>query len=864
MLTVGRTERFAAVAWIERRPRWQRRLVVALVAAYLLWRLLQLAAVILLDRWWFDTLTDAPVWSTITTAKVQLALGGGVVTALVLGFTVFAVLRSGPVTGSVGAALVRRYQRRMGPAHRWILIALVVIVTARVTIAAMDSWQPWLLFRNTPDVGVSVPELGGDLGDHLFRLPFLSIVSDWLRSLLIVAFVVAAIGHALSGALRVPISGHRSARGALAHLATLGAAYFALVALDAVYVARPSLATRGGSSFVGAGYTEVNVIAPALYLVAALSVIVAFTLVNGARTGRWKLPAAALTGWVILELLLLVVAAPLIERFVVKPAEGDRQIPYVAHNLDATTTAYHLDDVEMSAQQLDDGLSASTDLDSVEGVPLFTRDQLVSPLQVLQGTTATRISDVDLDRYEIDGVRRPVMLGVRNASRPDLPERGWVQEHLVYTHGDGVVTVPADTTAPDGRPDVNALEGELVPDRSQIYFGEGLRGWYAIVDTKRPEYDGTSFDAGTGISMGSTLRRATLAVATGESQPLLSSELTSDSQLLYRRDVRERLNALAPFLSFDSDPYPVVTDGGVTWVVDGYTTSSSYPYAQRAPTAQLAAGSGIGGRPNYVNGAVKATVDAYDGSVHLYRTAAGEDDVILGVWEDVFPGLVESMDAMPDDLRTHLRYPTDLMTIQTQMLGRYHVDNAELLFSGADEWSVAGAASSGVGAQGSGLAPPVWLFQPAGDTAAGDWVAVTVYNPGDSSMPSSVRNELSALAVGNHDRPDQLQLIRTDATDDPNAPQVATPLVSQSAIDADPELARVFTLLNANGSRVQFGPMTPLLVGDDLAYVRSIVVTGTADTTAPRLYGVLAVSNGFVALGDTVDEALQKATTASE
>ena len=864
---------FPIVDWLRRRTRAQRLLAIIVVALYALYRAARLGATVVLDRWWYDSVTDAPIWSVMTTAKLQLAVVAGLITATTIGLSVRAVLRSAPVDDAPLSTPVRWYVRRMGPAHRWLLIIITVVLTERIASSAMDEWQTWLLFRNGPSLGVDVPELGGDLGNHLFRLPFLAVVSTWLRGLLIAAAIISLFGHIVGGAIRLPLRGRRSSAPALAHLALLAAAFAAVSALDYVLVRHPSLATSRTGAFDGPGFVELRVIAPAMWVLAAVAVATGLTLVLSTRTGRWRASLTVLGVWAMLHLLLLAVVPAMVQKYVVTPAEGARQLPYIEHNLDATKAAYGLDDVEVERASVVDGLTGDLDaasLADVERVPLFTTDQLVEPLQVLQGTTGNRITRVHLDRYEIDGVRRPVMLAARHASRGDLPEQGWVQEHLVYTHGDGIVTVPADVPANDGRPDTSALEeaAELTPRRPQLYFGEGLDDWYAIVGTKRSESDGTRFEGSTGIELESWFSRLALSVAENEIEPLFSAELTSDSQLLYRRGVVERLEAVAPFLRFGSDPYPVISEDRIIWVADGYTTSARYPYSQFAPTAGLSSSSGLaGGAFNYLQASVRATVDGYDGTVHLYRTAEGNEgaedaeDPILAAWIDIFPGLIEPMSSMPDEITDHLRYPIDLMTVQTTMLGRYHVDSPESLFNGTDEWSIAPAASSGVGQQGEGASPAVWMFLPGGGDSGGDWVSIRPYGPGDATNAASVRNELAALAIGNHDSPTRLRLV---AFDRDAGRQLATPLVAQSAIDADPELARVFEgLNNVDGSRVQFGPMTPVLVDGGLAWVRPIIVTGTAATTAPRLYGVAAVSDGLVGIGDDVASALDAAQSGS-
>ena len=851
---------FAFIGWLQRRPRWQWVVVGVLVALYLLYLLLRFLAQIELDRWWYDSVTDAPVWSTMVRAKLLLAVAAGAVTAMVLGGSVALALRFRPVARSELGALVRRYRDRMGPAHRWLLIGVVVFLTLRIAATATGQWQAWLLFRHGPELDQRVPELGTDLGYHLFDLPFLTTVSSWIRQLLLFALALTAFTYAMSGALRLPMGGRRSARPALAHLGLIVAAFATAQALDYVFVRRPALATSSGGSFIGAGYTELNVGVPATWVLAAVALATGFLLVNGARTGRWRVPVLALATWAVLQLVLGVLAPWLVQRYVVEPAEADRELPYLSHNLEATRAAFRLDTVDQVETPLSDGLggdatAAAALAGDLSRIPLFDAEQLPGALQVLEGTTATRITDVDLDRYPIEGETRPVFVAPRNASRNDLPEAGWVQEHLVYTHGDGVVSSPADIPDPDGRPDVDALATTLVPDRPELYFGENLAGWYAIVGTKRVEQGGTSFDADTGIPLSSLWRRAVLGLSVGEIEPLLSAELTSESRLLYRRDVVERLQATAPFLTFGSDPYPVVLADRVVWVLDGYTTSSSYPYAEYV---------GLGGVPvvssdrvNYLHASVSATVDAYDGTVRLYRTAAGEDDAVLDAWDEIFPGLLEPVSAMPVDVAEHLRYPAAVIQIQTGLLGKYHVADAETLFNGTARWSPSAAASTGVGQSGSGPAPAVSTFNASSDPVlGGHWVASVPFSPGTAPGASSARDELAALAIADHDDPEVMRLL--DVEHEPGQ-TIATPLVAQSAIDADPELARTFTLLNANGSTVQYGPMTPVLADDALVWVRSIIVTATSNTTVPRLYGVVAVSDGLVGFGEDAPAALEAA-----
>lgn len=859
---------FPIVAWLERRTTPQRRLGAGLIALVLLAFVIRRVAHMALDMWWFDTVTTASVWSTEVRAQLTMAALALLVAGAILLPTAWSAYRMTPAPDNFPNRLVVRYRQRMGAGHRWLLFGVAMLVILRDSWAAMGQWKPWLLFLHGPNLGQDVSHIGWDLGYHLFRLPFLTVASGWLRQVLLIAGGIALVGYIANGAIKIPRGGKRSSERALRHLGLIAAGYAVTQALTYLFVQWPANGTNQYGAFDGPGFTELKVIVPSLWVMALVAVGVAALMLYGVRRSQWRPALVGLAVWGSLQVALLWVLPALVTWLVVMPAEGERQLPYIADNLEATVAAYGLGSVEHVTESFADGLDgppgASLESD-LKRIPLLNEDQMVAPLQVLMGTTATRIRDVDLDRYEIDGVVRPVLIAARNSSRTDLPEKGWVQFHLVYTHGDGVIAVPADVMAADGRPDLAALAEIVVAERPELYFGEDLAGWYAIVGTNRTEVGGAAFDGGTGIPLTSLWRRLTLGLSVGEIEPVVSSELTDDSQLLYRRDIRERLSALAPFLSFDSNPYPVVADGAVTWIVDGYTSSNTYPHSQFARSVGLPTTSGMSGRAfNYMHASVKATVDAYDGTVHLYRTeVGGADDPILDAWSSIFPGLVEPISNMPGSLRDHLLYPHDLLTVQTSMLGRYHVSDAETLFNGSDSWAVSASAGDGV-ARASGTAgstpvvpaPSASLFMPESEPLAGHWVAIRPYGVGSAGNAAAARNELSALAIADHDNPENLRLVRIEVA--PGRP-VSDPRVAQAAIDTDRDLAALFTLLNANGSAVQFGPMTPIPVEGALVWVRSIVVIGTADATAPRLYGVAAVSSGSVGQADSVSEALKVA-----
>jgi uncharacterized membrane protein (UPF0182 family) len=848
---------------LERRTRGQRiaaGVVAGLIAA---WSVLRGIGAVVVDRWWLESVTEASVWGTVVGAKATLAVVSGIVTLLLLGSTVALVLRSRPATGQELPAPVAQYHQRFGPAHRWLLVGTVLVVTWMVVTAATGHWQSWLLFLHGPALGIPTPEIGRDLGYHLFRLPLLASASGWLQWLLLVCMVVAALGHLASGALQFPGGSRRTSRLASTHLAALGVLLAIVRVIDYILVARPSLATNRSGSFDGPGYVQLHVESPGMWVLTVVAALVAGALVYGILRGAWRPALLLVAAWALLTFLILGAIPAAVQSIVVKPAAAARELRYIAHNLDATKRAYRLDVVESSERELSDAMAqppTSDQLTDVSRLPLFDADDLVSSLQVLQGTTATRISDVDVDRYDVDGTRRAVLVAARNASRPDLPERGWVQSHLVYTHGNGVVLVPADQVGPDGRPDVDAL-ADMAPERSELYFGEGLEDWYAIVGTKRQEQGEEHFDAQTGIGLSTTWRRLAFALSVGETEPFLSAELTDDSQLLLRRGLRDRLKNLAPFLEFDANAHPAVLDDRIVWVVDGYTTAATYPYAQFATQAGLDAGSDLGRKQfNYLHGSVKATVDAYTGEVHLYRTeVGGADDPILDVWSDIFPGLIEPAADIPADVNEHFLYPPDLLTVQSSLLGRYHVETAEDLFDGAKQWSVSREPSSTIGNADSGPSDAVSIFWPADDEFADNWVSLRSYTPGAAGVPSSSRLGLAGFVVADNDSAERIQLVSVAPT---TGRQVSSPQVAQSVIDAEPELARTFTFLNSKGSKIRFGPMTMVPLDDAVVWVRPIIVTGSSPASIEHLYDVVAVSNGLIGRGSTAGAAVADAARA--
>lgn len=830
--------RFPAVAFVERRSRTQKMIALSIGGMALLVVLARVAASVALDRWWFDTVTDAPVWSTRVWAQAQLVVAALLLVLLLVGSVIPLAARVERTNDpAVRPRYLLRYHQRMGPAHRWLLLTVVAYTAWKAVGAAAVHWQAWLLFRHGSGLSVDVPRIGGDLGFHLFRLPFLDAASSIVRAVMLTALLLAAAAHFLAGSLRAPWSRVASSPGAVIHLGLLATLLMAAQAVHEAVVMRAATATAAAGGFAGPGYTEVTALRPGLLLAAVTLIALGFTTVRATGTRRWR-PVLVVAAAAAAVHLLAVVLVPLgVERYLVAPAAAQRQLWSIEENLVATRSAFGLDTVEPRGQG---ELAAGAD---DPAIALFPESSLPASLQVLVGTPGTRITDVDLLALPTQSGDELVYAAARSSSRPELPEQGWVQEHLAYTHGDGVPLIAADRTAPDGRPDLTPIGGFEATASAPLYFGEGLDGWYAITGTRRDEVGGAEYD-GPGVAIGSFGRRLALALTTGEAQPVFTSELTGDSVLLYRRGLHERLDALAPFLTWDSDPYPVFDGERVLWLVDGYTTASTYPFSQPLPDAA----SGLPGGINYLRLAVRATVDAGDGTVRLYR-ADHDDDPILAAWVDVFPGLFDDLDRMPSEVARQLRYPHDIFDAQTAMLGRYHVDDAETLFSGADRWSVSPGVVNAVGGDATAAAQAV-------DLAERDaFTAIRPFNPGDSANPATTRDVLAGVAQAVHGPTPALSLVRA------GSPTALGPQVAQTAIEADPTITQQITLLNANGSRVEYGPLTPIVTAGSLAWARSITVLGAGAASTPRVFGVAAVVDGTVGFAPTLDAALAAAAS---
>jgi uncharacterized membrane protein (UPF0182 family) len=568
----------------------------------------------------------------------------------------------------------------------------------------------------------------------------------------------------------------------------------------------------------------------------------------------------------------------LVQRFVVQPNVSTRELPFIERNIDATKTALGLENIErkqISFGEVDIEEATKNDL-PLRDVRQLDAVQMRNRFGLDQGLTSFyAVRDLDVDRYSIDGRMQQVMVASRELNTDGIPNRTWVSRHLIYTHGCGVIAAPASVVTSDGRPSYV----DLKVTKPQLYFGDQLDG-YSVVNTDQdeqacPNTSAAEYTGERGVRVDSVLRRLALAINFGEYNLFGSRLITEDSQLLWVRDVRERVQKIAPFLHFDSDPYPVVVNGEVKWIIDAYTTTDRYPYAQNANTGQLTANSGLAHSFNYVRNSVKAVVDAYSGDVTMY--VVDTKDPIIRAWRSAFPKLFTPKSEAPEELVAHFRYPEDLFRVQSNVFGKYQFDEANLFFNRDAAWSVAqappiepeGATSAPTVATGPGtlqvdsvdvadanvlrFTPYYTIFHaPDGSGDAGTFSMLRPYVPFSSD---DSRKELRAMMVVSSD-PDTYGKITVYEMSTPLPPGPAT---IAAEFESDPVVSEIITPLDLRGSRVTYGDLQIVPIAKGVVYLRPMFVQPQdADAKQVFVRKILGWYNGRTVIADNVSQAVSR------
>jgi uncharacterized membrane protein (UPF0182 family) len=623
----------------------------------------------------------------------------------------------------------------------------------------------------------------------------------------------------------------------------------------------------------GATYSVVNAQLPAVVLLALIALLVAGLFLSTLKTDSWRLPVVASALWVVLALLAGVIYPAAIQALVVNPNQKDREARYITRNIDATRAAFALPSADQEISVDFGQLNAARITDDVrplEDVRLLNPGTLVDRFRIDQGQrSGLTVRDLDIDRYVIDGREQQVMIAARELDLSTIANKSWQGKHLISTHGCGLVRAPVNKVNANGRP----LYEEVELDHPELYFSQDLPGYAIVGSTVNEELcagqtAGRKYEGDGGVRLNSVFKRMAFALSFLDYNLLGSGAVDSDSRILWTRNIRDRVEKAAPFLSFDGDPYPVALDNRVLWVVDGYTTTARYPYAQNADRSQLGPDSGLDFDFNYVRNSVKAVVDAYDGSIHFY--VVDPNDPIIRAWESAFHDLFEPMSDMPAGLESHLRYPEELFRVQTAHYSKYRLA-PDQFFDRTGAWSVAQAPSSvprvtattsttettaasspADFAEESGSArfvPYYSMFRAPGDAEA----SFQLLRPFVLFSPNDSRTELQAFMLASSDPRTYGQLTTYTVT----TPNVDGPLRVATAIEQDSQIAAELTLLDQRGSQVQYGDMQMVPIGNGLLWLRPLYVRSESSAQATYQY-ILASYNGNASFGTTIQEALAK------
>ncbi|MFP5317402.1 MAG: UPF0182 family protein [Acidimicrobiia bacterium] len=838
------------------------------------------------DYLWFDELGVTGVWRQVLGAKIILGAVFTVVFFVVMWANLAIADLLAPKFRSSGPEeeLVERYHQAVGTRAGLVRGALAGVFALIAGPGAARQWNSWILFRNHVAFSAEDPQFGKDIGFYVFDLPFLTFVVDWLFATFVIVLVVTGVAHYLNGGIRFQAPAQNVTPQVKAHLSVL-MAVLALLKAVSYYLERYELVYSTRGVVQGAGYTDVKAELPALQLLFWISLFACgLFLVNILRRG-WILPIISVGVWALVSVVVGAAIPAFVQQFRVQPTESTKERPYIDRNIKATKAAFNLADVDVRDFAADDDLTGSdlaADAETIRNIRLWDPLVLTRTYKRLQELrNFYQFNDVDVDRYgdvAFPNQNVQVLLSARELRIDGIPSQSWVNQHLVYTHGYGLAMSASNGVEPDGNPLFTVKDvpptGEPTIERPEIYYGQNLSG-YAIVKTDQREVDYTNDDGSLhtsvyegrgGVEMSSWLRRAALALRFGELNPLISDFIKPESRAIYMRDIDERVRKAAPFLRFDSDPYPIVYREGIHWVYDAYTTTSRYPYSQRADTGRLSVDSGLTGNFNYVRNSVKVVIDAYNGSMTFYIT--DPSDPIVQAYRKAFPRLFTDGSRMDAVLRAHLRYPEDLFRVQTNMYGMYHIDDAAAFYNRTDAWDIAqepgelGGSSAAarlapgdqtpatVGPARENRMDPYYLqMRPPGSSST-DFVMLQPFVP--SSRDDSRKN-LSAFMVARGDPANYGQL---EAYVMPRQRPVDGPAIIDSRIQADAEVSREITFLGQQGSKVTFGNMLLVPIEQSLLWVRPLYVEAAGATPLPQLKRVILVYADRVVMADTLRQGL--------
>ncbi|MHB1474085.1 MAG: UPF0182 family membrane protein [Dermatophilaceae bacterium] len=842
---------------------------------------------------WFDSVGFTTVFWVELTTKIGLFVACGLLTAAIVASSLLIGYRTRPVYPPVSAEQqnLDHYREVLEPLRRLATVAAPAVLGIFAGSAGASQWQTFLLWANRVPFGSKDAQFNLDIGFFVFTLPWLRFIVGFLTMALVLATLAAAVTHYLYGGLQLQTKGERTTTAARIHLSLLLAA-LVLVQSGSWWLDRYSLTTKDSRLITGLTYTDQHAVMPTKAILAVAGVMCAVLFVATIWTHSWRLPAVGVGLLAVCAVVVGGIFPAAIQNFKVQPSEKSLEAPYIDRNIKATRAAYGLADAQVTQYQASTTPSQGqlrNDAATIPGIRLVDPSVVSPTFQQLQAVKSYyKFPDaLDVDRYTINGKVDDTVVAVRELDLAGLPvsQRNWVNDHTVYTHGFGLVAAYGNRSGQDGQPVFYEQNippvGPLGAFEPRIYFGESSPD-YSIVggpasgpkkeldypDSSPTGQQNTTYAGKGGVNIGDFARKAAYAIKYRELKILLSNTVNSDSRLLDHRTPRERVERVAPWLTLDGNSYPAVVDGRVQWIIDGYTTSADYPYSRLQQignatsdslTARTTSVQALqAGQVNYIRNSVKATVDAFDGSVKLY--AWDDQDPLLKAWSKAFGGTVRPMSEISGGLMAHLRYPEDLFKVQRSLMAKYHVTDAGAFYGGQDYWKVPADPTQ---EQQKVDQPPYYLsiampgqpspsfsltttFMPVGDRPVLAGFMAVDANAGD--VAGKRREGYGALRL--------LELPRDTTVKGPG--QVQNDIESSNI--ASPRFTLTLSqFLNNNrtqGSKVELGNQLTLPVGGGLLYVEPIYVSAKTGSSFPLARAIVVAFGNQLAWSDTLSGAL--------
>lgn len=864
------------------------------------------------DLLWFNQLGFGKVFITENIYKIAVFLVAALISGVALWWSMFYAYKKGEPpappkprvrpqadpNNPLGAQFpdindlfnqnMARYKKTIDNARKVLLLIIPAALGIFVGIGTASQWKTFALFFHQTNFGKQDPEFGLDLSFFMFTVPFLQLIATFMSSVLVLSAIGALLMHYFFGGIKVLDKGIETTKEFRKHMAILAALYFLVRGLN-FWLERYSATQDQSGNWAGAMFTDVNAVIPVKSILAIAAILVAAFFVIAAVTGKWRLPVLGTAVMLVVGLVAGGLYPWIVQRFQVVPNEQASESQYIQRNIVATRAAYGLDDIDTKSYDATTSTTAgalSGETQTVSNIRLLDPNVVSDAFaQLQQFRPYYRFENtLSVDRYKIDGVTQDTVIAPRELNPDQNADSSWINQHVVYTHGYGVIAAYGNKVEADGKPKFMqsgiTATGVISKDyEPRIYFGLSSPDYSIVGGTSndealeldRPQSSDDSensdakytFTGNGGPNIGNLFNRLAYAIKFQSSDILLSDVVRPDSQILYDRNPSDRIKQVAPYLTVDGNPYPAIVDGRVQWIVDAYTTSDQYPYSQESSLDSATSDSETSSgnqralpqeKVNYIRNSVKATVDAYDGSVKLY--AWDDSDPVLQSWQKVFPNTVLSYKDMSADLMAHVRYPQDMFKVQREILNKYHVTDSGSFYAGDDVWSVPNDPTSDTNKP----LPPYYLsLQMPGDKQS-SFSLTSSFIPQQSD--SNTRNVMYGFLSANGDAGTGKDGIKSDKygkmtlLELPRSSVVPGPGQAQNVFNSDTQVSSELNLLRQGASQVINGNLLTLPVGDGILYVQPVYVQSSGDAAYPTLRRVLVGFGEKVGFAPTLDEAL--------